>query len=177
MRSPRHHKIQTRTLAPKQGVPLSALMQLHSRWQNVQLSFRRACRIASHERQTNDSNGCHAKADILVRAPMTGCGVKTAPEVSSHFSFAPGGNVYPSECGGPKCGNKYSALMAPCHMGPPLSLSLSLSLSSSPSLSLSMSLSLSQSMSLCFSVTFLDFTKLRVRFVLCLYVSDIFLDR
>ena len=95
------------------------LWQLHSRWQNVQLSSRRACRIASHERQTNNSNGCHAKADILVRAPMTACGVKTAPEVSSHFSLAPGGNVYPSECGGAKCRNKYSVLMAPCHLGTP----------------------------------------------------------
>ena len=95
------------------------LWQLHSRWQNDKLSSRRACRIASHERQTNDSNGCHAKAVILVRAPMTGCGVKTAPEVFGNFSLAPGGNVYPSESGGPKCGNTYSALMAPCHLGTP----------------------------------------------------------
>lgn len=101
------------------------LWQIHSRWRNVQSSSRRACRIASHERQTNNSNGCHAKADILVRAPMTGCGVKTAPEVSSHFSLAPGGNVYPSECGGAKVREQifrshgpmspgHSLLPAPC---------------------------------------------------------------
>ena len=75
------------------------LWQLHFAWQNVELTSRRACRIASHERQTHDSNCCQAKTGILVRARMTGCGIKTSPEVSSHFSSAPGGNLYPSECG------------------------------------------------------------------------------